>query len=104
MIFIKDNLIMMILFTFLLFGVGLIWPLLPSIVVGSVSKEHRATASSFYNAIRLSFQALGPIIVGFVAGSNLQNLDLAFIIVGIVLSIGFVVNFILFSKVEKISK
>ena len=104
MILVDNNIIILIFFTGVLFGVGLIWPLLPSIVVGSVSKEYRATASSFYNAIRLAFQAIGPIFVGFIAGTNLQFLNWAFLMIAIILLISFFLNFYLFSKVEKLSR
>ncbi|NHI94751.1 MAG: MFS transporter [Candidatus Lokiarchaeota archaeon] len=100
-VFINDNLLMIIFLAAVLFGVGLIWPLLPSIVVGSVSREYRATASSFYNAIRLGFQALGPIIVGLIAGTNLQNLSLSFLTIAIIVISSFFIIFYIFVKVEK---
>ena len=96
-----DIILMVVFLTAVLFGVGLIWSLLPSIVVGSVSKEYRATASSFYNSIRLGFQAMGPILVGLIAGANLQNLNLSFLTVEIIFIVSFFIIFYVFTKVEK---
>lgn len=101
MVLINENLLMIIFLTAVLFGVGLVWPLLPSIVVGSVSKDYRATASSFYNAIRLGIQALGPILVGFIAGTNLQHINLSFLTIAIILIISLFFIFYIFTKIEK---
>ena len=68
------------------FGRGIAFPLLMTLGIQDISRDQRATAMGFFQAIYGIGMFLGPGLVGFV--SELWNMEIAFVIIGLLGFIG----------------